>query len=407
VAETIKIRELGHAGDGIGEVNGQRVFVPYTLAGETADIDREGARGRLIAVVEPSPARVSPPCRHFGTCGGCALQHMERNAYLAWKREVVRRSFLLHHIDAPVEPVAMVPPGARRRAIFSAVNAGGRILLGFHRRASQDVIAIGECPVLSPEIVSRLPLLREIAARAIRPRKQGRIVVLVANGLDITVSGGGRLGRDALEALGQFGREQAIARLTVDGAEVFVNRRPDLPAGTGAAVLPVAGGFVQATAAAEDIMARMVLDHVGDASPVADLFCGAGTFTLRLAQRTPVTAIEGDDALLAALEQAARKPGLKTVTRVRRDLFANPLAQPELDRFRAIVFDPPAAGAKAQAEAIALSKVPKVVAVSCNPATLARDSRILLDGGYRLDRVLPVDQFLWSAEIEAVATFSR
>ncbi len=407
VAETVTISELGHGGDGIAEADGHRIFVPYTLPGEQVEIERSGTRGRPIRIVTPSATRVPAPCRHFGTCGGCALQHMEREAYLTWKRDMVRRSFALHRIDADVEPVVPIAPGARRRAIFSAINFGSRLILGYHRRASREVIPIEECPILSADIVSRLPLLREIASRVVRPRRQARMTVLAANGLDIAIEGAGRLDRSKLEALGQFSREQAIARLTVDGADVFVNRRPEVSAGD-SFILPPPGGFVQASASAEAAMADAVLAHVGDAAPVADLFCGAGTFTLRLAQRAAVTAVEGDAALLGALEQAARTAtGLKAVTTLRRDLFGNPLVATELDRFGAVVFDPPSAGAKAQAEAIAQSKVPKVAAVSCNPATLARDARILIDGGYRLTRVLPIDQFLWSAEIEAVATFDR
>ena len=186
-----------------------------------------------------------------------------------------------------------------------------------------------------------------------------------------------------------------------------MNRRPEIDAG-GAALLPPAGGFVQASAHAEAALAEAVIAHVGDAAPVADLFSGLGTFALRLARRAPVTAVESEPDLMEALTQATRlASGLKPVTVLRRDLFANPLATSEVDRFGAVVFDPPAAGAKAQAQAIAQSRVPRVVAVSCNPATLARDARILIDGGYRLTRVLPVDQFLWSAEIEAVATFEK
>ena len=336
---------------------------------------------------------------------------MAEPAYLAWKREIVRRSFLLHHIDAPVEPVVATPPGTRRRAIFSAVHTRDRLILGFHRRAAHEIVAVEECPVLSADIVRALPLLRQIAARAIRKRHQARITVTAGNGLDIAVDGGGRLDRSALEELGTFAREQAIARLTVDGSEIFVNRRPEIAA-DGAVLLPSPAGFVQASAQAEQALAEAVTAHVGDAAPVADLFSGIGTFTLRLARRAAVTAVEGDPALLAALSQAVRQGmnqagGLKPVTTLRRDLFANPLAPAELDRFAAVVFDPPAAGAKAQAEAIAQSRVPKVVAVSCNPATLGRDARILIDGGYRLTRVLPVDQFLWSAEIEVVATFAK
>jgi 23S rRNA (uracil1939-C5)-methyltransferase len=407
VTETVTIVELGHAGDGIAEVGDTRIFVPFTLPGETVAIERNGTRAQLVDVIAPSADRVQPACRHFGTCGGCALQHMAEPAYLAWKREIVRRSFLLHHIDAEVEPVAATPPGARRRAIFSAVHTKDRQILGFHRRGSHEIIAVEECPVLSADIVAALPLLRQIAARAIRKRHQARGTVLAGNGLDIAIDGGGRLDRTALEELGKFSREQAVARLTVDGTEVFVNRRPEIAA-DGAPLLPPPGGFVQASARAEQALAEAVTAHVGDAAPVADLFSGIGTFALRLARHAAVTAVEGDPALLDALGQAVRHAGgLKPVTTLRRDLFANPLAPAELDRFGAVVFDPPAAGAKAQSEAIARSKVPIVAAVSCNPATLGRDARILIDGGYRLTRVLPVDQFLWSAEIEVVATFER
>ena len=405
--ETVRIAELGHAGDGIAEIGGHRIFVPFTLPGETVLIAQQGSRAHLVDVVAASAERVTPPCRHFGTCGGCALQHMEHAAYLDWKREIVRRSFLLHHIDAAVEPVAATPPGSRRRAIFSAVHTRDRLILGFHRRATHEIIAIDECPVLTGDIAAALPLIRQIAAGAIRKRRQARVTVTAGNGLDIAIDGGGRLDRGAEEALGKFAREQAIARLTVEGSEIFVNRRPEIAA-DGAALLPPPAGFVQASAVAEAAMAEAVMTHVGDAAPVADLFCGIGTFALRLARHAAVTAVEGDPILLEALNQATRLAGgLKPVKTLRRDLFTNPLAATELDRFAAVVFDPPAAGAKAQAQAIAQSRVPRVAAVSCNPATLGRDARILIDGGYRLTRVLPVDQFLWSAGIEVVATFEK
>ncbi len=411
MAETVEIAELGHAGDGIAEIDGERVFVPFTLPGETVTIERDGPRARLIDIVAPNADRVPPPCRHFGTCGGCALQHMATPAYRAWKRETVRRSLLLHGIEAEVAPIVATAPGGRRRAIFSAVNASKGLILGFHRRAAREIVAVEECPVLSADIVAALPLIRRIAERAIRKRHQARITVTAGNGLDIAIAGGGKLDRLALEVLGRFAREATIARLTVDGAEVFMNRRPEIAA-AGAMLLPAPGGFVQAAAGAEAALAEAVVAHVGDATPVADLFCGLGTFALRLARRAPVTAVEGDQALLEALSAAVRHGkaqagGLKPVTTLRRDLFANPLVASELDRFGAVVFDPPAAGARAEAEAIAQSRVPKVAAVSCNPATFGRDARILVDGGYRLTRVLPVDQFLWSAEIELVATFEK
>jgi 23S rRNA (uracil1939-C5)-methyltransferase len=407
VTETVTIAGLGHGGDGIAETSSGRLYVAYALPGETIEIERAGARGRPLRVVSASPDRVAPLCRHFRACGGCALQHMARGAYLAWKRQVVADAFAQHGIAAAVDPVVPIAAGSRRRAVFSAIRTARGIALGFHRRGTEEIISLEECPVLVPEIADHLATFRQMAQLAIG-RQQARVIVVAAdNGLDIAVEGGRRLGRSELAALGAFGANPSLARLTVDGSEIFLNRRPEIRAGE-AMLLPVPGGFLQAAASAEAALAEAVLGHVGDAAPVADLFAGVGTFTLRLARRAAVTAVEGNSDLLAAIEAAAhRTQRLKPVTVRKRDLFRNPLAPVELDHFKAVVFDPPAAGAKAQAEAIAGSKVPKVVALSCNPATLARDAEILLKGGYRLVRVLPVDQFLFSAEIEVVATFER
>lgn len=408
MAETVTIAALGAGGDGIATVDETRVFVPFTLPGETVEIERNGARAKAVRIVDPSPDRVAPACRHFGTCGGCALQHMDRTAYLAWKRAVVERSFALHGIEAEVAPIVPIAPGTRRRAVFSAVATARGIVLGFHRRGSEEIVPVEECPVLLPAIAGRLALFRDIAAAALRPGKRARLTVVAAdNGLDIALDGAGRIDRRRADALGRFGAEPAVARLTIDGSEIVHNRQPEIAAGS-AALLPVPGGFLQAAAPAEAALAAAIIAHVGAAAPVADLFSGIGTFALRLAARAPVTAVEGEAALVAGLEAAARRArGLKPVTARRRDLFANPMAPAELAQFGAVVFDPPAAGAKAQAAAIAASTVGRVAAVSCNPATLARDAAILLAGGYRLTGVTPVDQFLYSAEIEAVATFIR
>jgi 23S rRNA (uracil1939-C5)-methyltransferase len=408
VAETVTIDMLGHSGDGIAEIGGARLFVPYTLPGETVEIERDGERGRLLRVVEASADRVAPICANFTRCGVCALEHMARPAYLAWKREQVLAAFAQRGIDADVEAMAPTPPGGRRRAILSAIRTAGGTKLGFHARGSEEIVAISECAVLHPGIVAKLPLLQAIANIALPRWKPARLTVFLAdNGLDVSVSGAGKPGREMLEKLGGFGSDPALARLTVDGVEVLRVRHPEFAAGP-AMLFPVPGGFTQAAKSAEAAMAAAVVAHVGDAAPVADLFAGIGTFTFRLAAMAAVTAIEGDAALVGAIERAVRKArGLKKITTRRRDLFANPLSPVELDAFGAAVFDPPAAGAKAQAEMLAKSKVAKIAAVSCNPATLARDARILIDGGYRMRRVLPVDQFLFSAEIEAVATFER
>ena len=408
MSETVRIGALGHAGDGIAETAEGRVFVPFTLPDETVVIERSGNRRRLVSVEEASPLRVAPVCRHFGTCGGCALQHMDRDAYLAWKREMVAKAFSQAGAAVAVEPSVAIAEGSRRRAVFSATRTSRGLVLGFQRRGTNDILPVEECPVLAPAIVSRLGILREINAIAAVSRRVMRIAVVAAdNGLDIVVSGSGRPDERVLATLGRLAADAALARLTVDGREVFMNRRPEIDIG-GAVLLPPPGGFLQASAAAEAAMAEAVLGHVGSARAVLDLFAGCGTFSLRLARNAPVTAVEGDAVLLAALDLAARRSrGLKAITTRRRDLFRNPVSATELSAFPAVVFDPPAAGARAQAEAMAQSRVERIAAVSCNPATLARDARILLDGGYRLERVLPVDQFLFSPEIEVVATFSR
>lgn len=408
MAERVTIDRLGHAGDGIAEMDGTRIFVPFTLPGEVVEIDRKDNRGTVRAVIEPSPDRIEPACRHFGACGGCQLQHMEAAAYRAWKRDAVIRAFALHGIEAPVEPLVATEPGGRRRAVLSAIRTAKGAILGFHRRGSTEIVPIEECPVLSPRIVTRLAELREIAAVALKPGKRGRMTVLAAsNGLDIALAGAGAPDRRQFEALARFAALRDILRLTVAEESIFLKERPRVTA-AGAALLPIPGGFAQASATAEEAMIEAVVDVVGDQAPVADLFCGIGTFALPLARQAPVLAVEGDAALLTALDEAARQTsGIRPVTTRRRDLFLNPVSAAELDGFGAVVFDPPAAGAKAQAEAIAASPVETVVAVSCNPATLARDARILVDGGYQMTRALPVDQFLWSAEIEVVAVFQR
>jgi 23S rRNA (uracil1939-C5)-methyltransferase len=409
MAETVTITGLGHSGDGIAESDAGRIFVPYTLPGETVEIEREGdGRARLQRIVTPSADRVAPLCPNFTHCGTCALEHMARPAYLAWKREQVVAAFAQRGIDAHVEPTVAVEPGSRRRAIFSAIRAAKGTILGFHARGSDEIIPVSTCAVLHPGIVAGLPLINRIAGVALPRWKEARVTVLLAdNGLDVAITGAGKPTREMLDKLGAFGADPDLARLTIDNLEVLRARQPQFAAGP-AMLLPTPGGFTQAAKSAEDALASVVLTHVDDAQPVADLFAGIGTFTFRLAAKAPVTAVEGDAALVGAIEQAANAArGLRKVTARKRDLFANPLAPMELDKFRAVVFDPPAAGAKAQAEMLAKSKVAKVVAVSCNPATLARDARILIDGGYTLTRVLPVDQFLFSAEIEAVATFTR
>jgi 23S rRNA (uracil1939-C5)-methyltransferase len=407
--QALDIARLGAQGDGVADLPSGQVFVPYTLAGERVQADVRGERARLIAVIEPSPDRIAPVCRHFTHCGGCAVQHLRTPAYLAWKRDLVAAAFASRGIDAPVGHVATVGPGARRRASFSARRTGRGVVLGFYEAKGVDIVDVQECPVTASAIVRILPGLRRLVEPLMSRRAPGRVVVtLAANGLDVAIEDvPGDPSLEVREFLAQQAAILKLARLTLAGDTLYQATVPAVRFGTANVVLP-ARSFLQAAPAAEAEMVRLVTQAVGEAKRVVDLFCGMGTFTFPLAQRAPVLAVDGDKSAITALANAAnRTPGLKPIETRLRDLFREPLSVKELQGFDAAVFDPPRAGAATQATALAASGVKVIAAVSCAPATLARDARILIDGGFTLERVTPIDQFLYSPHIEAVAIFRR
>jgi 23S rRNA (uracil1939-C5)-methyltransferase len=408
MTERFTIDRLGAQGDGIALAEGGEVFIPYTLAGETVTATRHGDRATLASVLEPSLLRVTPPCRHFGTCGGCALQHMEDEAYRAWKRERVVHALRARRVEAEVGPLIPCAAGARRRATFAVRRTEAGMVFGFNRHLSSQIVPIGECPILRPEIVAAFAKLRALAERVCAtPAPFHLAVTLTASGLDVAAADGGGLGDGQRRAAADFAIREGFSRLSVDGEIVVEPRKPVVAFGAVSVELPP-GVFLQATEPAEQAMADLVAAHLHKAKRVADLFSGCGSFALRLAARAQVHAVENDAPALAALDHGFRfAEGLKRVTTEKRDLFRRPLTFRELDAFDGVVFDPPRAGAEDQAKQIARSDVPFVAAVSCNPATLARDLRILLDGGYRLAAVTPVDQFLWSPHVEAVALLEK
>lgn len=416
----LRIARLGAQGDGVATYAGDpaadaasNIFVPYTLPGERVRARVDGERGRLVDVIETSPDRVKPPCRHFGECGGCALQHMAAPAHAAWKRGLVVDAFAQRGIAADVADLVVSGTGARRRGILSAVWTRAGAVLGFHGARDERVIDIAECPVLEPRIVAALGDVRRLLGIVAPWEGEARVLIVAAdNGLDVDVSGAvGKVGLNATQSAHLAGDADGVAglvRLSVDGAPVYQRAKPELAMGA-ARVDPPAGVFLQASAAAERAMAAAVVAAVTKKAKTAvDLFCGLGAFSFPLAARVAVTAVDSDRRALAALEAAARgAQGLKPIRTLRRDLFREPLSRKELEPFDVAVFDPPRAGAAAQAHMLAKSKVPVVVAVSCNPLTLARDVRTLIDGGYALGKVTPIDQFTWSAHVEAVAVLRR
>ncbi len=413
--ETITIDRLGAQGDGIAASQDGPVYVPFTLPGETVAIARVKNQGTVMSIASASADRQEPPCRHFGpdgingTCGGCTLQHMADAPYRAFKRQLVVDALKSKGLTPEVGEVVAAHPGERRRVVFAARKTEKDMLIGFNQAESHHIVAIEECPISSAGIISRLPAIRAVGAAIATNAEAFRIAVLeTLSGLDLAVEGVKKLSdqqrRKAIEVvLGLRG----IARVSLDGEILIEPSKPIVEFG-GVQVSPPAGGFTQATKPAEEAMAKLVLAHVGKAKRMADLFAGAGTFSLQLARLGRVHAVEGDAKAIAALDHAARNTqGLKPVTVEKRDLFRRPLMTAELKVYDAVVFDPPRAGAEFQCKELARSAVKKIVAVSCNPLTLARDLAILVEGGYRITSVTPIDQFLWTSHVEVVATLEK
>lgn len=411
--ETVTISKLGVHGHGIAHGDHGPIYVPYALPGETVAIARNGNQGTIISLTTASPDRVEPLCRHFDpdrdACGGCSLQHLADAPYHAFKRDIVVEALRAKGLTPEVNPLVVCKPGQRRRTVFSARRTENGLLLGFNRAETNHIVSIEECPIASPGIVSRLGAIRAVAEALAGSGDIIRLSVTeTLSGLDLAADGSKPLSdkqrRNVIETvLGLKG----IARVSSNGEILVEPQKPQVDFG-GVTVSPPPGTFMQATREAEEAMSALVLAHVGKSKRVADLFAGSGTFSLRLARIARVHAVEGEEKPLKALDQAARNTqGLKPVSVEKRDLFRRPLTAKELKVFDAVVFDPPRAGAEAQVKELAQSGVKKIAAVSCNPLTLARDLRVLVDSGYTIRSVTPVDQFLWSPHVEAVALLER
>jgi len=412
VVERLVIDRLGHLGDGIANGPAGAIYVPGALPGETVEVEGvpgHADRRRLLHIDTPSVERIAPICPHFGVCGGCAVQHWDAPRYRAWKRDLVVEPLRRAGLDAPVGELIDAHGDGRRRAVFHARRGTHGVLeVGFSAARAHHLVAIDQCPVLSKSLGGALPAAWDLAETLDPAGKPLDIHVTATDaGLDIDVRGSGALSPVLMTALARIAAKHDLARLTRHGELIALRRAPTLRMGRAVVALPPAA-FLQATAAGEAALARLVLAGCADAATVADLFAGIGPFALRLAEAAPVAAVDHDDAALAALKRAAASAGgLKPVQVERRDLFRSPLAGPELKKFDAVVFDPPRQGAAAQARELAASTVPRIVAVSCNPGTFARDVRELVDGGYRLRAVTPVDQFRYAAHAEIVACLEK
>jgi 23S rRNA (uracil1939-C5)-methyltransferase len=414
VAETerLDIDHVGHFGDGVSVIDGRNVYVPYALSGETVEataVPSHADRRRLLRVLRPSPERVAPFCPHFGVCGGCAIQHWEAEHYRAWKRNLVVETLAQAGIASDVHPLIDAHGlGRRRITLHARMGTHGVLKLGFAAAGSHDIVSIDRCPILAPGLSGAIDAAWAIAEPLIAAGKPLDIQATATdNGLDIDVRGSGPLPAKMISMLSRVAEQHALARLTRHGELVLMRTPPMIAVGTARVTLPP-GSFLQATVAGEEALAALVIEHCKRAKHVADLFCGVGPFALRLAARSRIAAFDSDPGAVAALQKASTAtPGLKPVKAEARDLFRRPLMPQELRDYDAVVFDPPRQGAQAQATHLAASKVPAVIAVSCNVATFARDAKILVDGGYQIEGVTPVDQFRHTPHVELVARFTR
>jgi 23S rRNA (uracil1939-C5)-methyltransferase len=402
--QALEIASLGAQGDGVARISARDIHIPYALPGELWRLD-----GDASEMLRAHPERATPVCPHFGTCGGCVAQHMPDALYAEWKRGIVVQAFRHRGIEAPVGDLVRVAPGSRRRVTVYARRSSKSLRLGFHRAASHDVIDVLRCPIAMPQLVGVLPALREMLEPMLTGRAEAAITMLATPaGIDASLRFGHLASvRRHTPRLATLAARHGLARLTIDGDVAMLARPPALVLG-GVEVVPPPGAFVQAVETSEAEMVRLALAATSKAKRIADLFCGLGTFTFALARRARVLAVDNDGDAMAALMSAARRAvGLKPIDTKLRDLYRMPLAAGELEGFEAVVFDPARSGAQAQAGQLARSKVATVVAVSCNPGTLSRDVRILVDGGYTLEAVTPIDQFLYAAHVEVVAVLRR
>ena len=412
-SERLVIDHVGHHGDGVVVKGGGNIYVPYTLGGETIEAGpvpgRHPDRRRLLKVELASPARIAPFCPHFGVCGGCAIQHWDAEAYRAWKRELVVTTLAQAGIECEVAPLVDAHGTGRRRITLHArMGTHGVLKVGYAASGSHDIIPIDRCPILDPQLGGAIEAAWAVAEPLIAMGKPLDIQITATDsGLDVDVRGSGPLSTAMITLMSGIAEQHRLARLTRHGELVLVRTPPVVSMGAAKVVLPP-GSFLQATVAGEEALAALVSEHCKRSKNIADLFCGVGPFALRLAAKAKVAAFDSDAGAVTALQKAATStPGLKPVKAETRDLFRRPLMPQELRDYDTLVFDPPRQGAQAQARQLAASKMPTVVAVSCNVTSFARDAKILIDGGYKIGGVTPVDQFRHTPHVELVACFTR
>ena len=404
---TFTIARIGHLGDGIIQGPDGSIFAPQTLPGEEVEGTVKGDTLADVRILTPSIHRVKPPCSHARTCGGCMLQHASDAFVADWKTSSVRTALAAQGLEADLRPIITSPPRSRRRATLAARRTKGGVLMGFHSRASDVLVAVPQCQLLHPDLVSAFPALEAIVKLGgSRSQEMDLAITRTTSGPDVAVTGGKPADSTQRMDLARLVEAFGLSRLSWNGEVIAQRAQPMMRFGRANVPLPV-GAFLQATAEGEAALLASVKAAVGPARRIINLFAGIGTFGLPLAENAEIHAVEADVAMLTALDKGFRMAeGIKRVTNDIRDLYRRPLEPDEFKGYDAVVIDPPRAGAEAQSHTLAKSKVPVIAAVSCNPATFARDAKILTQAGYKLDWVQVVDQFRWSPHVELAAKFT-
>jgi len=407
----LEIISIGGRGDGVGELEGKSVFVPFSLAGENVLINKNGNRGKILKIIKSSPNRIAPFCSHFTRCGGCVVQHLPPDIYRSWKKEIVKTALDNQGLDVQIDDLIDAHGNGRRRVSLHVLFDQGIPRAGFMKARSHDLFEFDECPVLVSALNEATKIARSLSSPLSSFSKKINILITAFEcGLDCDIQipiKFSELDINVRIKLADVAAKFDLARVTVSGDIIVERRSPMIKIGK-AYIFPPPNVFLQATLAGEKLLADFVLAYAFGAYKVADLFCGIGPFSLRLANASSVLAVDFNEAQISTLSKAARNcQGLKPIITEVRDLFSNPYRADELSDFDCVIFNPPRAGAKAQAGEISKSKVPIVIAVSCDPASFARDSAILACGGYSLEKITPIDQFKFTRHVEMVALFQR
>jgi 23S rRNA (uracil1939-C5)-methyltransferase len=398
----LTIESLTHLG--MGRASDGQSLLPRVLPGEEVDVAQDGT----LRIVTPSVDRVAAPCRHFKTCGGCAMQHASDAFVAAWKQDIVVKAVHARGLDPAFREIATSPAQSRRRAKFSGRRTKKGAMVGFHTRASDNLVQVTDCQLVTPALLASFPALEALTVLACS--RKGEIDLTVTEavlGPDVLIGTEKEMTPQLRVELAALANQFGLSRL-VWNDEPVVTINPPMQDFGGTGVVPPPGAFLQATKHGEATLLAAVDEITAGAARIIDLFAGCGTFTLPLSKRAEVHAVESEAAMLAALDRGWRAGHqLRRVTTETRDLFRRPLEADELRHFDAAVIDPPRAGAEAQIATLAESEIKTIAMVSCNPVTFARDARMLVDAGFVMPRVQVVDQFRWSPHVEVVASFTR